>query len=215
MMKQVEVLKSREGIKKERTSGADITDDPGTQTGGLLKTKLDENKEEGFEDTTEDTVKQDEVAEVLKKNNSREIIGAGMLNTEYKAGIKVHQGRELIRKPETRDGMLNMYKKAETRAVMVDITDAVRLDSEYEAGIKVHQGREFIMYKKFETRDGMLKTNPKPMIKSFGVAAFKNFLERDSGKHRVHEKPDMRSAMVDIIDAIMLNTEYEAGAKVH
>jgi hypothetical protein len=69
-----------------------------------------------------------------------------MLNTEYEAGIKVHQGRELIRdgKPETRDGMLNMYKKSETRAVMVGITDAVRLDM--EAGIKVHQGREFIMY---------------------------------------------------------------------
>jgi hypothetical protein len=47
------------------------------------------NKEEGFEDTD-----------------------------EYEAGIKVHQDRELIRdgKPETRDGMLNMYKKAETRA---------------------------------------------------------------------------------------------------
>ena len=47
MMKQVEVPKSWEGIKKELTSGADITDDPEKKTGGVLKTKLDENKEEG------------------------------------------------------------------------------------------------------------------------------------------------------------------------
>ena len=47
MMKQVEAPKIREGIKKELNSGADITDDPGTKTGGVLKTKLDENKEEG------------------------------------------------------------------------------------------------------------------------------------------------------------------------
>jgi hypothetical protein len=47
MMKQVEAPKIREGIKKELNSGADITDDPGTKTVGVLKIKLDENKEEG------------------------------------------------------------------------------------------------------------------------------------------------------------------------
>jgi hypothetical protein len=31
----------------------------------------------------------------------------------------------------------------------------------YEDGIKVHRGRELDMYEKPETRDGMLKTNPK------------------------------------------------------
>jgi hypothetical protein len=59
MMKQVEVPKSWEGIKKELISGADITDDPGTKTGGVLKTKPDEDKKEGFEDTTEDTFEVD------------------------------------------------------------------------------------------------------------------------------------------------------------
>jgi hypothetical protein len=53
MMKQVEVPKSWEVIKKELISGADTTDDPGTKTGGVLKTKPDEDKEEGFEDAIE------------------------------------------------------------------------------------------------------------------------------------------------------------------
>ena len=131
-----------------------------------MKTKPDEDKEEGFEDATEDTaevdkdmVKQDktlfnredvpeartgstrksnsqhpknwrlkelmlmllllqvgkhnEVAEVMKKNNSREIIDAVMLNTEYEADIQVHRGREInmSEDPETRDGMLNPNPK--------------------------------------------------------------------------------------------------------
>ena len=56
MKKQAEVPKSREGIKKELTSGADITDDPGTKTGGVLETKPDEDKDETFK---EDMVMQD------------------------------------------------------------------------------------------------------------------------------------------------------------
>jgi hypothetical protein len=125
-----------------------------------------------------------EVAEVMKKNNSREIIDAAMLNTEYEAGIKVHQGRELIRyeKPETRDEMLDMNEKPETRAVMVDTTDAVRLDMEYEAGIKVHQGRELIMHEEPETRDGMINK---------------------------YEKPEMRAVMVDTTDAVMLGWDAQ------
>ena len=47
------------GIKKELTSGADISDDPGTMTGGVLKTKPDEDKEEGFEDNTKNTAEVD------------------------------------------------------------------------------------------------------------------------------------------------------------
>ena len=54
MMKQVEVPKSRECIKKELTSDADITDDPGTMTGGVLRTQPDDDKEEGFEDNNRD-----------------------------------------------------------------------------------------------------------------------------------------------------------------
>jgi hypothetical protein len=42
-----------------------------------------------------------------------DIIGAIMLNTGYKTGIKVHRGRELnmSEKPETRDGMLKTNLK--------------------------------------------------------------------------------------------------------
>jgi hypothetical protein len=61
----------------------------------------------------------------------------------------------------------------------------------------------------------MLKINHKPVIKSFGEAAFENILDKDSGKHKVHEKPEMRAVMIDIINAVMLYTEYEAGVKVH
>jgi hypothetical protein len=59
-----------------------------------------------------------------------DISDAVMLNTEYEADIKVHQGREL-----------NIYEKPETRDVMNDITGAVMLNTEYEAGVKVHLGR--------------------------------------------------------------------------
>jgi hypothetical protein len=49
-----------------------------------------------------------QVGVVMKKDNSREIMDAVMLNTEYKAGVKVHQGKKLNRyeKPETREVML-------------------------------------------------------------------------------------------------------------
>jgi hypothetical protein len=40
----------------------------------------------------------------------------------YEAGIKVYQGKELI-----------MHEEPETRAVMVETTEAVRLDMKYEA----------------------------------------------------------------------------------
>jgi hypothetical protein len=59
MMKQAEVPKSREGIKKKLNSGADISDDPGTMIGGVLETKPDIDNEEGLEDTTKDTAEVD------------------------------------------------------------------------------------------------------------------------------------------------------------
>ena len=50
-----------------------------------------------------------------------------------------------------------VHEKPETRAVMVDITDAVVLNTEYEASIKVHQGRELNRYEKPERREMMTK----------------------------------------------------------
>jgi hypothetical protein len=72
MMKQAEGPKSREGIKKELNSGVDISDDPGTMAGGVLKTKPD--KEEGFEDTTKDTA---EVDKDMVKQDSPQLSSTG------------------------------------------------------------------------------------------------------------------------------------------
>jgi hypothetical protein len=54
-----------------------------------------------------------------------------------------------------------------------------------------------------------------PVIESFGYTAFENTLDKDPGKDKVHEKPEERDVVVNIIDAVMLNMEYEAGSKVH
>jgi hypothetical protein len=96
-----------------------------------------------------------------------------------------------------------------------------------------------------------------PVMEFFGGTAFKNTLDKDPGKYKVHEKPEKRDVVVntnpegeydedvnlgsvnigvdennamrkqlyeklekrdvkdDIIDAVLLNTEYEAGIKVH
>jgi hypothetical protein len=54
-----------------------------------------------------------------------------------------------------------------------------------------------------------------PVTKCLGNAAFENNLDKDPGKDKVHEKPETRAVMVDIIDAVMLNTEYESGVLVH
>ena len=152
-----------------------------------------------------------EVAEVMKKNNSREIIAAAVSNTEYEAGIKVHQGRERIRyeKPEMRAVMINttdavrpdmkyeagikvhqgreliMHEEPEMRAVMVNITDADRFDMKYKTGTKAHQGREFIMHEEPETRNGMFKITHK--VKYDKNIAVKTLL---------HEKPEPRDGML-------------------
>jgi hypothetical protein len=139
-----------------------------------------------------------------------DIIDAVMLNTEYEAGIKVNQGRER-----------NMSEKPETRDVMDDITDAVMLNKEYKAGVKVHRGREFSMHEKPETRDGMFKANPKGnsnenlnmnnvMDKNNAAAP----IEDPNLKKQLYEKPEERDVMDDIIAAVMLNMEYEAGFKI-
>jgi hypothetical protein len=47
-----------------------------------------------------------------------------------------------------------------------------------------------------------------PMTKTLGDAAFQN-------KGKVYEKPETRAAMVDITEAAVFNTEYEASIKVH
>jgi hypothetical protein len=46
------------------------------------------------------------------------------------------------------------------------------------------------------------------LTKTLGDAAFQN-------KDKVYEKPEARAVMVDITDAAVSNTEYEASIKVH
>jgi hypothetical protein len=135
-----------------------------------------------------------ELAEVMEKNNSREIIDAAVINTEDEAGIKGHQGRERIG-----------YEKSETRAVMIDTIDAVRPDMKYEAGNKVHQGRELIKHEEPETRDGMINKYGKSEMKALMVdttdlmldmeyeAGIKDYQGR---KLIIHEKLETRNGML-------------------
>jgi hypothetical protein len=74
-----------------------------------------------------DDDKEVNVRNTKKKDVMFNIINAVMLNTEYKAGVKVHQGREP-----------NMFKKPKKRDVMDGIFNAVMLNTKYEAGVKVH-----------------------------------------------------------------------------
>jgi hypothetical protein len=61
------------------------------------------------------------------------------------------------------------------------------------------------MYEKPETRDGVLKTNPKGKYDE-------NVNVMD--EKQLYEKPEKRNVMDYIIDTVMLNTEYKAGIKV-
>ena len=65
------------------------------------------------------------------------------------------------------------------------------------------------------TRQSGRPPTGEPVTKSLGGAAFKNIRDKDPGKNKVHEKPEMRAVMGDITDTVVLNTEYEASIKVH
>jgi hypothetical protein len=99
---------------------------------------------------------------------------------EYEAGIKDYQGRKLI-----------MHEKLETRNGMLKTNPKVK----YDKNMNVNNAMKTRLYEKPEPSDGMLKINSKPVIKSLGEAAFENILDKDFGKHRVHEKPGMRAVM--------------------
>jgi lysine/ornithine N-monooxygenase len=127
-----------------------------------------------------------------------DITDAVMPDMVYEAGINDYQGRKLImyEKPEPRDGMLKTNPKYKN--MTVDIIDAVMFNTEYEADIQVHRDREINMFKEHEMK--MLKTTPK--------GKYDKNVNMD---HVMDEKPEM----TDIIDAVMLNTEYEDDIQVH
>jgi hypothetical protein len=66
------------------------------------------------------------------------------------------------------------------------------------------------MYEKPELKDGMLKNNSKPVIKSLGEAAFEKPLDKDCGKYRAHEKPGTRVVIADITDTVMSDMVHKA-----
>jgi hypothetical protein len=67
------------------------------------------------------------------------------------------------------------------RAVMDDIFDATTLDMKHEVKYDVNNAVKTQSY----------EINSKPMIKALGETVFENTLGKTSGKHRVHEKPDI------------------------
>jgi hypothetical protein len=52
-----------------------------------------------------------------------------------------------------------------------------------------------------------------PVIKSVGDAALENIFDKYPGKDKVHEKPETRAVMVDIIAASMLNMYEKPGRR--
>jgi hypothetical protein len=99
----------------------------------------------------------------------------------------------------------DVHEKPEKRA-NIDSNLDFDLDSECdEAKYNVNNAVKTQLY----------EIDSKPMIKSLGEAVFENTLGKVSGKHRVHEKPGMRTVMDDIFDAVMLNMKYKAGIKAH
>jgi hypothetical protein len=111
--------------------------------------------------------------------------------------------------------MLDMYEKPETRAVMIDTTDAARLDMKYEAGIKVHQGRELIMHEEPETRAVMVDTTKAVRLNMKYETGIKAHQGRELIMHKEPEtrdgtinkygKLELRAVIVDISDAVMLD----------
>ena len=127
----------------------------------------------------------------MRKDNSREIMDAVMLNTEYEADIKVHQGREF-----------NMYEKPETREVIDNITDAVML----KHGVRgwrqgpPRQGVQPVQ----EVRDEGWDAQDQPQGQ---VRQEHERQQRDEQEQRgrPYQRPEMRAVMADIIDAVMIN----------
>jgi uncharacterized protein YlzI (FlbEa/FlbD family) len=73
---------------------------------------------------------------------------------------------------------------------------------------------DVINVEKLSRQSGRSPTG-EPVTKPLGGAVFKNIRDKDPGKNKVHEKPETRAVMGDIIKAVVHNTEYEASIKVH
>jgi hypothetical protein len=126
---------------------------------------------------------------------------------------RVHQDRKLTKygKPEMRYGMLDMHKKPEVRAVMIDanigfvlrvehdrvdnVTNAVRLGMGNEVSIKVYQGRELIMHEEPETRIMMVDTTEAVRIDMKYEDSIKNYQGRRLIMRDVMRKTNSKSVI--------------------
>jgi cell division protein FtsN len=148
VMKQAEVPKNREGIKKELNSGFDISDDPGTMSGRVLETKPEVDKEEGFEDTTKDT---DEVDKDAVKQNK------DFFNRE-----EVPEARTVVtRKSDSRHTKNWRLKELTPMLLLILLhlllgnhNKVMKKNNPIET--RVHQDRVLTRYGKPEMRDRML-----------------------------------------------------------
>jgi hypothetical protein len=157
---------------------------------------------------------------VMEKVDLRAIIGAVMLNKEYEAGVKAHQGRKpcMCEKPEMRDVMVGtnpdgrcnevdvvlerVVKKFNLRQVQVDqFLDSLGykpITAEhdlYHGALEDRLDGDIIMNgdEKPETRDVMVKTNPDD-----------KYNEVDGVKERVVKKLNLRQVRVDQLLLLLL-----------
>jgi hypothetical protein len=243
VIKQAEVPKSQEGIKKELNSGSDISDDPGTRLGRVWETNPDVDREEGFEGTTKDTAEVD--TDMVKQDKTllnREEVPEARTESTRKANTSAQEekvdkdtvwhGDEDDKEKTTEK---HLYEKLEGRDMMTDI-NLKNKHNETNVGRKrgnvrqeqADQVLEVLGHKligderdlhddgddhdvsnveKLSRQSGRTPMGD-PVTKTLGDAAFQN-------KDKVHEKPETRAVMVDITDAAVLHTEYEASIKVH
>jgi hypothetical protein len=104
---------------------------------------------------------------------------------------RVHQDRKLTRyrKSEKRDGMLDMFEKPEARAVMTDTSVGLVLlvehdrDDNVTGAVGLGMGNE-VSNKVYQGRELIM-----------------------------HEEPETRTMMVDIIEAVRLDVKYEDSIK--
>jgi hypothetical protein len=227
VMKQAEVTNNREGIKKERNSGPDISKDPGTMSGRVLETRPEVDKEEGFEDTSEvnrDTVKQNKAFV-----NREEVL-------EARTGV--------TRKTNSRHAKNWRLKELTPMLLLILLHPQVGNHNEVmkknnPRETRVHQDRKLTRYGKPERRDGMLDMYEKPEARAVMIDTNIGLVLRvehdrvdnvtdavrlgmgnevsikvHQGRELImHEEPKTRTMMVDTTEAIRLDMKYKDSIK--
>jgi hypothetical protein len=82
------------------------------------------------------------------------------------------------------------YEKPEKRDVMIDINPKGKFDEDVNVDTRVDENNEEKLSSHSRRSS---KGLGEPVIKFFGEAVFKNSLDKDPGKDKVHEKPETRA----------------------